>query len=100
MIATASKAQQLAEPTRLVGFSRDSEERLSACLGIPRVTSVALCKEDIAQLKAVVEFVQEKVPAIEAPWLEEIAKGVYHETKINTIQAPIGKKRQKKVGTV
>ncbi|KAJ4424328.1 RNase P and RNase MRP subunit [Gnomoniopsis sp. IMI 355080] len=97
MIAIASKSQQLAEPIRLVGFSKDSEERLSACLGIPRVTSVALRADDTAQLKAVADFVRERVPAIEAPWLEETAKGAYHETKINTMQVPIGKKRQKKV---
>ncbi|KAJ4391897.1 RNase P and RNase MRP subunit [Gnomoniopsis smithogilvyi] len=96
MVAVASKSQQLAEPIRLVGFSKDSEERLSACMGIPRVTSVALDADDMAQLKAVVNFVRERVPAIEAPWLEETARGVYHETRINTIQAPIGKKRQKK----
>lgn len=97
MVAVASRSQQLAEPIRLVGFSKDNEERLSACMGIPRVTSVALCAGNIAQLKAVADFVRERVPAIEAPWLTETAKGVYHETKINTIQVPIGKKRQKRV---
>lgn len=97
MVAIASKSHQLVEPIRLVGFSRDSEARLSACMGIPRVTSVALCAAGMAQLEAMVAFVRERVPAIEAPWLEGPAKGVYHETKITTIQAPIGKKRQKKV---
>lgn len=96
MVAIASKSQQLAEPIRLVGFSKGSEERLSACMGIPRVTSLALCADDMAQLKTVVDFVRERVPVIEAPWLEQAAKGKYHETKINTIQAPIGKKRPKK----
>lgn len=96
MVAVASKSLQLEEPIRLMGFSRDSEERLSACMGIPRVTSVALRGDGLAQLKAVVDFVRERVPAIESLWLEQATKGVYHETKINTIQAPIGKKRQKK----
>lgn len=96
MVAVASKSQQLEEPIRLMGFSKDSEERLSACIGIPRVTSVALRADGLAQLKAVVNFVRERVPAIGSPWLDQAAKGAYHETKINTIQAPIGKKRQKK----
>lgn len=100
MIAIASKSQQLLEPIRLVGFSKDSEERLSTCMGIPRVTSVALRADDMAQLNAVVDFVRDRVPAIEAPWLEQTANGLYHETKINTMQAPIGKKRQKKVRIV
>lgn len=97
MIAAASRAQHLAEPIRLVGISRACEERLSACMGVPRVTSVAIRgADDTAQLKALVRFVRERVPAVEAPWLEEVGKGTYTETKINTIQAPIGPKRQKK----
>lgn len=96
MVAVASRSQQLVEPIRLVGFSKSSEERLSACMGIPKVTSVALRADNMAQLKAVEDFVRERVPAIKACWLEEAAKGTYRETNINTIQAPLGKKRQKK----
>lgn len=96
MIAMASKSQQLAEPIRLVGFSKACEERLSACIGIPRVTSVGLRAGEMTQLQAVVDFVRERVPPLDVPWLEQAAKGSYHETKINTIQAPVGKKRQKK----
>lgn len=96
MVAVASKSRHLAEPIRLVGFSRACEERLSACMGVPRVTSVALRAGDMAQSKALVQFVQERVLAVEMPWLDEFGKGNYQEAKIKTIQAPIGKKRQKK----
>lgn len=96
MVAVASKSQQLSEPIRLVGFSKACEERLSACMGIPRVTSVALRANDLAQSKALVSFVRDRVPVIEVPWLEQVGKGEYHETKINTIQAPVGQKRQRK----
>lgn len=96
MIAVASKAWALAEPVRLVGFSKSCEDRLSACMGIPRVTSVAVKQGGMAPLKALADFVRERVPPIRAPWLEEAEKVVFRETKINTIQAPIGKKRQKK----
>lgn len=97
MVAAASRAHHLAEPIRLVGISRACEERLSACMGVPRVTSVAIRgADDTAQLKALVRFVRERVPAVEAPWLEEVAEGTYIETKIITTQAPIGPKRQKK----
>lgn len=97
MVAVASKSQQLAEPTRLVGFSKACEERLSSCMGIPRVTSVGLRVGEMAQLKAVVDFVRERVSAVDVPWLEHATKGTYRETKINTIQAPIGKRRKKKI---
>ncbi|CAN8096635.1 unnamed protein product [Discula destructiva] len=95
MVAVASKAQQLAEPIRLVGFSKGCEERLSACMGIPRVTSVALRVANVGQMKVIDEFVRERVPAMNVCWLETAAKGEYQETNINTIQAPIGKNRQK-----
>lgn len=96
MVAVASKAWALSEPVRLVGFSKSCEERLSACMGIPRVTSVAIKQSDVAQLRALVNFVRERVPPVRAPWLEEAGQVVFRETKINTIQAAVGKKRQKK----
>lgn len=96
MVAVASKAQQLLEPTRLVGLSRSFEERLTACMGIPRVTSVALRVGDLAQLEAVADFVRERVPPVKVRWLDEAALGIYQEAKIDTIRVPIGEKRQKK----
>lgn len=97
MVAVASRSQQLEEPVRLVGFSKSFEEKLGACLGIPRVSSLALRVDDTAQSKALVDFVRERVPPVEAPWLGETLGVKFYETKINTIQAPIGTKRQKKV---
>lgn len=94
MVAVASR--QLEEPIRLVGFSKSCEEKLSACLGIPRVSSVALRAGESGQSKALVDFVRRQVPPIEAPWMEDDGKGGFLETKINSIQAPIGVKRQKK----
>lgn len=96
MVAVASKTWALPEPIRLVGFSKSCEERLSACMGIPRVTSLAIRQDSAVQLKALVEFVQKRVPPICVPWLEEAGQAEFRETRINTIQAPIGKKRQKR----
>lgn len=95
MVAVASKAWALSEPVRLVGFSKSCGDRLSACLGIPRVTSLAIRRHDTAQLKALVDFVQARVPPVCAPWLEEAGLGEFRPSKINTLQAHIGKKRQK-----
>lgn len=94
MVAAASR--QLEEPIRLVGFSKSCEEKLSACLGIPRVSSVALRAGDSVQLKALVDFVRKQVAPVEALWMEDGGKGEFRETKINSIQAPVGAKRQKK----
>ncbi|KAF3770104.1 hypothetical protein M406DRAFT_34447 [Cryphonectria parasitica EP155] len=96
MVATASKFHQLSEPVRLVGFSKACEERLSACMGIPRVTSVALRSNDTTQARALVDFVRKTVPPVVAPWLEEAGRGKFLETKINALEAPVGQKRLKK----
>lgn len=96
MIAVASKYQQLEESIRLVGLSKSCEDKLGACLGIPRVSSLALRVDSTAQSKALIDFVRKRVPPVEAPWLEETAAVKFHETKINTLQVPIGNKRQKK----
>ncbi|KAK7733956.1 RNase P and RNase MRP subunit [Cytospora paraplurivora] len=97
MVAVASKSLQLDEPLRLVGFSKSCEDRLSACLGVPRVSSLAIRLDSTAQSRALVEFVRQRVPPVEAPWFEETAGARFLETNISTFQAPIGKKRQKKV---
>lgn len=94
MVAAASR--QMEEPTRLVGFSKSCEEKLSTCIGIPRVSSVALRAGESGQLKALVDFVRKQVAPVEARWMEDGSKGEFRETKINSIQAPIGTKRQKK----
>jgi ribonuclease P/MRP protein subunit POP3 len=94
MVAAASR--QLEEPIRLIGLSKPCEERLSASLGIPRVSSVALRVGASGQLKGLVDLVRKQVAPVEARWVEDGGKWKFHETKINSIQAPIGAKRQKK----
>lgn len=94
MVAAASR--QLEEPIRLVGFSKSCEEKLSACLGIPRVSSVALRAGASGQSKALVDLVCKQVAPVEAQWMEDEGEGKFRETKVNSIQAPIGAKRQKK----
>ncbi|POS74787.1 hypothetical protein DHEL01_v206815 [Diaporthe helianthi] len=94
MVAIASR--QMDEPIRLVGFSKSCEERLSACLGIPRASSVALRAGESGQVKALIDFVRTRVAPVEALWVEDGSKGQFCETKINSIQAPIGAKRQKR----
>lgn len=66
-------------------------------MGIPRVTSLAIRLDRTAQSKALVDFVQKRVPPVSVPWLEEAGQVEFRETRINTSQAPIGRKRQKKI---
>ncbi|KAL8387904.1 hypothetical protein RB595_009586 [Gaeumannomyces hyphopodioides] len=90
MVAVASESS----PVLLVGFSKACEDRLSECLGIPRASSVAL-RADAPQSQALLGFVRQKVAPVGIPWLREAATAGYQETKINTIEAPVGRKRQK-----
>ncbi|KLU83982.1 hypothetical protein MAPG_03031 [Magnaporthiopsis poae ATCC 64411] len=91
MVAVASASS----PVRLVGFSKACEDRLSECLGIPRASSIAL-RAGAPQSQALLDFVRQKVALVEVPWLEEVAAAGYRETKINTIEAPVGRKKQKR----
>jgi ribonuclease P/MRP protein subunit POP3 len=91
MVAVASSTT---EPIRLVGFSRSCEDRLSSCLGIPRVSSIGL-REGVPQAKALLDFVRQHVPAVDMHWLQETKRGEYLETKINALEVPVGTKKQK-----
>ncbi|KAI6530366.1 hypothetical protein MCOR10_003424 [Pyricularia oryzae] len=93
MVAMASKSHPDQPAIRLVGFSKSCEDRLSDCLGVPRVSSVAL-RPGAPLSKPLIEFVRQHVPVIEIPWVKEVVDG-YQETKIKTVEAPIGRKKQK-----
>lgn len=95
MVAVASKARPDQEPTRLVGFSKACDERLSAALGIPRASSVAL-RTNAPQAKALVTFVLEHVAPPKAAWLDEAKDARYLQTRIISTETTIGAKRQKK----
>lgn len=91
MVAVASNTT---ESIRLVGFSRACEERLSSCLGIPRVSSIGL-REGLPQTKALVEFVRQHVSPVEMLWKEEATSGNFLPTNIKAVEVPIGAKKQK-----
>jgi ribonuclease P/MRP protein subunit POP3 len=93
MIAVASATHPSKVPIRLVGLSKACEDRLSECLGVPRVSCVGI-REGAPNSKALVDFALQHVPMIEVPWLEEAQRAEYKETKINTSQTTIGAKKQ------
>ncbi|KAK4123813.1 hypothetical protein N657DRAFT_572969 [Parathielavia appendiculata] len=94
MVAVAAQSQLADKAIRLVGFSKACEDRLSAALGIPRVSSIAL-REDAPQAKGLVDFVREHVAPIEVPWLQEAQSGRFLETKIDAVATKVGTKKPK-----
>lgn len=93
MVAVASKAHPMVAPTRLVGLSKACEDRLSECLGIPRVSCIGL-REGAPSSKALVDFTRQHVPVIEVMWLDEARTTEHKETNINVIETFVGSKKQ------
>ena len=81
--------------TRLVVLSKGAEQRLGSALAIPRVGVIGLSR-DAPESAALMEFVRQRVPEVEAPWLDEIAAGSYLPVKIDEIEssAPTEQKRK------
>lgn len=94
IIATASKAYPTKPSTRLVQLPKGSETRIAAALGLPRVSFLGL-RDDAPNCKALVDLIRECVEEIEVPWLDEVKKAEYLETKINSIQTSIGAVKSK-----
>jgi ribonuclease P/MRP protein subunit POP3 len=95
MVAFASKCVPSKQPIRLVGFSAACEERLSAALGVPRVSSIGL-REGAPQAKALIEFVREHVASVDAAWLQAVEDGQFLETKINALEVAVGSTKKQK----
>ncbi|RSM04661.1 hypothetical protein CEP52_006671 [Fusarium oligoseptatum] len=94
MAAAASKSLPSPDKIRLVGFSNPCSDRLSACLGVPRVSSIAIAK-DAPGAGALQEFVLKSVPPAEAAWLDASRDAQHLTTKINAIETTVGPKRPK-----
>ena len=92
MIGAASKHLSSDEQIRLVGFSKPCSERLSTCLGVPRVSSLAIIK-DAPGARALHNFVMKTVAPVEASWLNGSADAQYLAPKINAIETTVGPKR-------
>ncbi|KAL2018793.1 hypothetical protein VTK56DRAFT_351 [Thermocarpiscus australiensis] len=92
MVALAAQSQSAEKAVRLVGFSKSCEERLSAALGIPRVSSIGL-REDAPQAKGLVDFVRERVAPVEVSWLREARSAKFLETKIDAVPTKVGTKK-------
>ncbi|KAK3899822.1 hypothetical protein C8A05DRAFT_46216 [Staphylotrichum tortipilum] len=95
MVALAARSQPPDEAVRLVGLSKACEDRLSAALGIPRASSIAL-RGGAPQAKGLVDFVRTHVAPIDVAWLQEARAGAqFLETKIAAVPTKIGVKKVK-----
>ncbi|KAF4978373.1 hypothetical protein FZEAL_5232 [Fusarium zealandicum] len=92
MVAASSKHLPPEDKIRLVGFSKPCSERLSVCLGVPRVSSIAIIK-DAPGAGALLELVTKIVAPVEAAWLDGSRDSQYLATKINAIETTAGPKR-------
>ncbi|KAL0931795.1 uncharacterized protein CTRU02_212748 [Colletotrichum truncatum] len=79
MVAVASKASP--SPTRLVGYSKPCAERLSASLGIHRVSSVGI-RMGAPMSKALFDYVQGHVSPLRIAWFDEARDTVYRQTQL------------------
>ncbi|EFX00231.1 hypothetical protein CMQ_7233 [Grosmannia clavigera kw1407] len=92
--ACVGSPSSIMDPIRLVGFSHGCEDRLSACLGIPHVSSIAL-RAGATQSQGLVDFVRGRVPPVEIQWLQEARAGDYRKTHIHMAEVTVGPKKKK-----
>lgn len=93
-----SSAFAIIPSMRLVVLSKGAEQRLGSALAIPRVGVIGL-SGDAPESAALMEFVRQRVPEIEVPWLDEVAAGIFLPVKIDEteISAPTEQKRMDKI---
>ncbi|PHH77272.1 hypothetical protein CDD80_754 [Ophiocordyceps camponoti-rufipedis] len=84
MVGVACKDCPPDERTRLVGFSKPCSDRLSSCLGIARVSSVAL-RRDAPGAAALWDLVRRKVAPIDMAWLDDAVGAEHRATKADSI---------------
>lgn len=92
MVGAASKNLPPDSQIRLVGFSKPCSERLSTCLGVPRVSSIAIVK-DAPGAGALQEFVMKTVAPVDASWLNAAPSTDYIAPKINAVETTVGPRR-------
>lgn len=95
MVCAASQKLRPEDRTRLVGFSKPCSERLSQCLGVARVSSLAIA-HGAPGSDALWEMVKTLVEPIDGKWLEAGSDGNFVSTKINAVETTIGPKKPKK----
>lgn len=94
MVGAASRDLPPDDKIRLVGFSKPCSERLSNCLKVARVSSIAIERE-APGAGALWEVVKRSVKPVDVRWLDGDRVPPYLSTKINAIETTSGPKRPK-----
>ena len=95
MVAAASQDLPRNVKIRLVGFSKPCSEKLSRCLGIARVSSIAITRA-APGAGVLLELVRSHVEPVDVSWLETDRNPQYLTTSINAIETTVGPKRIRK----
>ncbi|KAK1640522.1 hypothetical protein BDP81DRAFT_312499 [Colletotrichum phormii] len=95
MVAVASNATAPAPATRLVGYSKPCAEKLSAAVGIPRVSSIGI-RVGAPMSKALVDYVQKHVSPVSVAWLDEAKDAVYRSTQLKVEEKMLPAKKSGK----
>lgn len=96
MVAVASNNTPTAPATRLVGYSKSCADRLSASLGIPRVSAVGI-RVGAPMSKALTEFAQGHVSPVRIAWLDEAQSATYRPTQLKIEEKMVPGKKSGKV---
>ncbi|KAM3472483.1 hypothetical protein MY8738_008854 [Beauveria namnaoensis] len=94
MVAASSADVQPEHATRLIGFSKPCSSRLSSCLGLARVSAVAI-KSDAAGSCALWDLVMKSVKPVQCEWLDEARSLQYRQTQIVSLETSVGSKKTK-----
>ncbi|KAG5923161.1 hypothetical protein E4U42_005033 [Claviceps africana] len=94
LVGVASRMCASTEDIKLIGLSKSCSERLADCLGIARVSSLAI-KNDAPGVEALWKFVKNHVASVDVAWLDNPRSIQYKPTHIVAVETKIGSKRVK-----
>ncbi|KAG6007951.1 hypothetical protein E4U21_005312 [Claviceps maximensis] len=94
LVGVASKMCASTEDIKLIGLSKPCSERLADCLGIARVSSLAI-KKDAPGVEALWTFVNNHVDPVDVAWLDNSRSIQYKPTHIAAVETKIGSKKVK-----
>ena len=88
LLAAVSPTSQDSSTISLVTLPNGSEEKLSTALQIPRVSMIGVFR-DAQGAKPVLDLIAEKVPPLDASWLQVQGEGKYQPLKLDTKTAKV-----------
>ncbi|KAG6014850.1 hypothetical protein E4U54_004776 [Claviceps lovelessii] len=94
LVGVASKMCASTADIKLIGLSKSCSDRLADCLGIARVSSLAI-KKDAPGAEALWTFISSHVASVDVAWLDNSRSIQYKPTHIAAVETKIGSKRVK-----